>query len=115
MVGGALTDETESDFLAGSNVVGGGGGGVPGSGPEGWPTSDSWRKGVHPRSCQPAAVKGSGGGGGGGGEGVRAFQLLTEKDMLCVGSEEQLTALLGCAATARVKVVSIYGNTGDGK
>jgi hypothetical protein len=68
-----------------------------------------------------AGVKGTGGGGGEGGEGdgggvggLRAFQLLTEKDMLCVGSEEHLTTLLGCAATARVKVVSIYGNTGDG-
>ena len=47
----------------GGGGLGGGVGGVrvPKLGPEGWPSSYSWRKGVHPRSSQLAAGKFSSG------------------------------------------------------
>ncbi|KAG8229367.1 hypothetical protein J437_LFUL009682 [Ladona fulva] len=44
-----------------------------------------------------------------------SFLLLDEKEHLKVSSAEKFLSRLGCGSSTRVKVVSIFGNTGDGK
>ncbi|EKX30971.1 hypothetical protein GUITHDRAFT_122825 [Guillardia theta CCMP2712] len=46
---------------------------------------------------------------------VRAFQLINDKDLLMVKSEQEFKSFLGCGSDDLVKVVSMFGNTGDGK
>jgi zinc finger FYVE domain-containing protein 1 len=47
--------------------------------------------------------------------GIKAFSLLDQAEDMCVESEEELCRLLSCHADMAIKVVSIFGNTGDGK
>jgi zinc finger FYVE domain-containing protein 1 len=49
------------------------------------------------------------------GGGYSVLQVLTDKDEVCVKTCDEFLAKLACPPQARVKVVSIYGNTGDGK
>lgn len=44
-----------------------------------------------------------------------SFLLIDAREHLRVSSTEQFYAKLNCAKEAKVKVVSIFGNTGDGK
>ncbi|XP_071442094.1 zinc finger FYVE domain-containing protein 1-like [Hetaerina americana] len=44
-----------------------------------------------------------------------SFLLLDENEILKVSPEETFISRLGCDSSTRVKVVSIFGNTGDGK
>ncbi|XP_067011920.1 zinc finger FYVE domain-containing protein 1 isoform X2 [Anabrus simplex] len=44
-----------------------------------------------------------------------SFLLIDGKEHLKVSSAEQFIGRLGCDASTRVKVVSVFGNTGDGK
>lgn len=46
---------------------------------------------------------------------IRSFTLLDQDEGLCVDSEDELCRLLSCHPDTAVKVVSIFGNTGDGK
>ncbi|XP_028320844.1 zinc finger FYVE domain-containing protein 1 isoform X3 [Gouania willdenowi] len=52
---------------------------------------------------------------GGSGDGVRSFLLVDEQENLQVRDESEFLDRLGCADVAGVKVLSIFGNTGDGK
>lgn len=45
----------------------------------------------------------------------QGFLLVNEHEELQVNSSEELFGMLGCSGTSLVKVVSIFGNTGDGK
>ncbi|XP_063977276.1 zinc finger FYVE domain-containing protein 1-like [Diachasmimorpha longicaudata] len=45
----------------------------------------------------------------------KSFLLIDGKEHLRVSNAEQFIQHLGCAKEAKVKVVSIFGNTGDGK
>ncbi|XP_046384090.1 zinc finger FYVE domain-containing protein 1-like [Ischnura elegans] len=45
----------------------------------------------------------------------RSFHLLDEKESLKVSCAEKFISRLKCDSSTRVKVVSIFGNTGDGK
>ncbi|XP_035211924.1 zinc finger FYVE domain-containing protein 1-like isoform X2 [Stegodyphus dumicola] len=45
---------------------------------------------------------------------IKSFLLINEKEILQVGDGEQFISNLGCGNT-QLKVVSIFGNTGDGK
>ena len=49
------------------------------------------------------------------GESQLAFKLLDEDENLVVGDKEEFARRLGCEVTAKVKVISIVGNTGEGK
>ncbi|PIK48452.1 putative zinc finger FYVE domain-containing protein 1-like [Apostichopus japonicus] len=46
---------------------------------------------------------------------TQGFLLVNENEELQVTSSEELFHMLGCSDQALVKVVSIFGNTGDGK
>ncbi|XP_012278735.1 zinc finger FYVE domain-containing protein 1 isoform X2 [Orussus abietinus] len=46
---------------------------------------------------------------------VRSFLLIDGKEYLKVINAEQFAEKLGCIKDSKVKVVSIFGNTGDGK
>ncbi|KAM7399680.1 hypothetical protein PAMP_018928 [Pampus punctatissimus] len=48
-------------------------------------------------------------------DGVRSFLLMNEHENLQVSSESEFVDRLGCGDVAGVKVLSIFGNTGDGK
>ncbi|XP_013870434.1 zinc finger FYVE domain-containing protein 1 isoform X2 [Austrofundulus limnaeus] len=48
-------------------------------------------------------------------ENTRSFLLVDEQENLQVHDEEEFLNKLGCADVAGVKVLSIFGNTGDGK
>ncbi|TRY89419.1 hypothetical protein DNTS_010820 [Danionella cerebrum] len=48
-------------------------------------------------------------------ENGRSFLLVDENESLQVKSEGQFLQMLGCSAAHGVKVLSIFGNTGDGK
>ncbi|KAL7400382.1 hypothetical protein ABVT39_011106 [Epinephelus coioides] len=47
--------------------------------------------------------------------GVRSFLLVDEQENLKVRDESEFVDRLGCGDVAGVKVLSIFGNTGDGK
>lgn len=44
-----------------------------------------------------------------------SFPLMGRDEKLLVGSEEEFVKKLGCTENDKIKVVSIFGNTGDGK
>lgn len=48
-------------------------------------------------------------------DGVSSFELADEQEKLRVHSESEFLDKLGCGDVAGVKVLSIFGNTGDGK
>uniref|UniRef100_A0A8D3BX28 Si:ch211-11n16.2 n=1 Tax=Scophthalmus maximus TaxID=52904 RepID=A0A8D3BX28_SCOMX len=48
-------------------------------------------------------------------DGVRSFLLVDEQENLQVRDESEFLDRLGCGEVAGVKVLSIFGNTGDGK
>ncbi|XP_058057263.1 zinc finger FYVE domain-containing protein 1-like [Anopheles bellator] len=62
-------------------------------------------------------MHGVGGGGPGSGEAKkeRSFLLMDEQERICVKSAEQFCKRLSVQPETKVKVVSIFGNTGDGK
>lgn len=45
----------------------------------------------------------------------QSFLLIDENELLRVTTSEEFTAKIGCSADALIKVVSIFGNTGEGK
>ena len=45
----------------------------------------------------------------------QSFLLIDENELLRVNSSEEFAAKIGCSSTALIKVVSIFGNTGEGK
>lgn len=45
----------------------------------------------------------------------KSFLLMDGKEQLCVPTAEIFCKQLGCKPDAKIKVVSIFGNTGDGK
>jgi Guanylate-binding protein, N-terminal domain len=45
----------------------------------------------------------------------KSFLLIDSNESLCIENEELFTKKLKCQDTDRLKVVSIFGNTGDGK
>lgn len=45
----------------------------------------------------------------------KSFLLMDGKERLCVQTPELFCKQLGCKPDAKIKVVSIFGNTGDGK
>ena len=45
----------------------------------------------------------------------RSFLLMDEQERICVRSAEQFCKRLSVSPDAKLKVVSIFGNTGDGK
>lgn len=51
----------------------------------------------------------------GGGDDSRSFLLLDQEEQLCVDNVSSWVEKLGCDATTQCKVVSILGNTGEGK
>ena len=50
-----------------------------------------------------------------GGEDSRSFLLLDQEETICVEDVESWVVKLGCDLTSQCKVVSILGNTGEGK
>ena len=50
-----------------------------------------------------------------GGEDSRSFLLLDQEETICVEDVESWVVKLGCDLTSECKVVSILGNTGEGK
>ena len=50
-----------------------------------------------------------------GGEDSRSFLLLDQEETICVEDVESWAMKLGCDLTSQCKVVSILGNTGEGK
>ena len=51
----------------------------------------------------------------GGGDDSRSFLVLDQDEKLCVESVAAWCSKLGCDTSATCKVVSIFGNTGEGK
>ena len=51
----------------------------------------------------------------GGGDDSRSFLVLDQDEVLCVETVAAWCARLGCDTSASCKVVSILGNTGEGK
>ena len=50
-----------------------------------------------------------------GGDDSRSFLLLDQEEQICVETVEAWADKLGCDLTSQCKVVSILGNTGEGK
>jgi zinc finger FYVE domain-containing protein 1 len=50
-----------------------------------------------------------------GGEDGNSFLLIDENELLQVATSEEFAAKIGCDPSALIKVVSIFGNTGEGK
>lgn len=46
---------------------------------------------------------------------VKSFMLINDQEVIQIGDEDEFIEKLGCDSNEHVKVVSIFGNTGDGK